>query len=309
MKYSLNTLVMAMAMLGLVACGGSRHKVHTVDPSEVASPDASQSVGRYKIGKPYQVRGRWYYPKLDYDYVETGIASWYGPGFHGKHTANGEIYDQTDLTAAHRTLPMPSMVRVTNLDNGRSLVVRVNDRGPFANDRIIDLSKNSASLLGFLRQGTARVRVEILEDESRRLAAIAQNRELASSTTAVPVESVTAVPLSEGDAAVEAAPASSTQIASRPASVEPEPDGVVTQGRAVSTSIYVQAGSFVDYQNASRLKNRLAQLGPALVVPGWVGAQRYYRVRMGPLANVEEADRYVELLTGDGVNQPQIILE
>src|SRR4051812_48449135 len=94
-----------------------------------SSPYGSQSRGRYKVGQPYTIDGVTYVPREDYNYDETGIASWYGPGFHGRYTANGEVYDQSQLTAAHRTLPMPSLVRVTNLDNGKSVVVRINDRG------------------------------------------------------------------------------------------------------------------------------------------------------------------------------------
>jgi rare lipoprotein A len=136
-----------------------------------ATPGAPmRSYRGYKIGSPYKIKGVWYYPQLDYSYDEVGIASWYGPGFHGKATANGEVYDQDDMTAAHKTLPMPSIVRVTNLDNGRSIKVRVNDRGPFVDGRIIDLSRRGAQTLGFYGAGTARVRVEIEEQESRQLA-------------------------------------------------------------------------------------------------------------------------------------------
>ena len=122
--------------------------------------------GTYKIGKPYQIMGQWYYPKEDYNYSEEGIASWYGEDFHEKTTANGEEYNMNTLTAAHRTLPLPSIVRVTNLENGRSLVLRVNDRGPYAKNRIIDISKRGAELLGFKTKGTAKVRVEVLAKES-----------------------------------------------------------------------------------------------------------------------------------------------
>lgn len=125
----------------------------------------------YKIGAPYRIKGELYRPAVDYAYDAAGEASWYGPGFHGKLTANGEIYDQDSLTAAHPTLPLPSMVRVTNLDNGRTLVLKVNDRGPFIKSRIIDVSRKAAKLLGFFTAGTAPVRVEILEKESRDLAA------------------------------------------------------------------------------------------------------------------------------------------
>ena len=113
----------------------------------------------------------WYYPQVDYDYVEAGVASWYGPGFHGRSTANGEQYDMNGLTAAHRTLPMPSIVRVTNLENGRSIKLRVNDRGPFVGNRVIRRFRRAAQLLGFYMTGTAPVRVEIVADESKQLAA------------------------------------------------------------------------------------------------------------------------------------------
>ncbi len=120
------------------------------------------SAGVYKVGKPYQINGSWYYPHEQPDYDETGVASWYGPTFYGRRTADGEVFDANALTAAHRTLPMPVNVRVTNLGNGKSLVLRVNDRGPFAKSRIIDVSERAAQLLGFYRQGTARVRVTYL---------------------------------------------------------------------------------------------------------------------------------------------------
>lgn len=126
-----------------------------------ASAPSGRSGGdpHYKIGKPYQVNGRWYYPKEDPNYSEVGMASWYGQQFHGRLTANGEIFDMNLLSAAHTTLPLPSMVEVTNLENGRSVIVRVNDRGPFARERIIDMSREAARRLGFEQQGVTRVRV------------------------------------------------------------------------------------------------------------------------------------------------------
>src|SRR5579862_614679 len=125
-------LVPAVACcLLLVAC--SETKFASMAYKEVSAPSGpSPGAGKgiYKVGDPYQIKGVWYYPSEDFNYDETGIASWYGPDFHGKYTANGEVYDMTDVTAAHRTLPMPSVVRVTNLENGRSLILRINDRGP-----------------------------------------------------------------------------------------------------------------------------------------------------------------------------------
>ncbi len=119
--------------------------------------------GVRKLGAPYVAAGRTVVPKEEPDYDRTGTASWYGALFHGRKTANGEIYDMEALSAAHPTLPLPSYVKVTHMESGRSLVVRVNDRGPFARDRIIDLSKRAAQLLGIKRNGTGAVRVTYLK--------------------------------------------------------------------------------------------------------------------------------------------------
>ncbi len=116
--------------------------------------------GRDQLGKPYKVRGKIYYPKEDKNYKKTGLASWYGDAFHGRLTANGEIYDMTHLTAAHPTMPLPSYARVTNVENGSSVIVRVNDRGPYSHNRLIDLSKRAAEMLDYTRTGTAKVKVE-----------------------------------------------------------------------------------------------------------------------------------------------------
>ncbi|UNF29848.1 septal ring lytic transglycosylase RlpA family protein [Bartonella krasnovii] len=120
--------------------------------------------GRATVGKPYQIKGKWYYPEHDPTYARVGEASWYGSDFHGRLTANGEIYDMNLLTAAHPTMPLPSYARVTNLKNGSSLIVRVNDRGPFMKDRIIDLSKQAATILGYVDRGVADVKVEYIAE-------------------------------------------------------------------------------------------------------------------------------------------------
>lgn len=140
--------------------------------SGCAGPDNSK--GRFKVGSPYSIKGKTYYPSENYTKEQEGMASWYGPGFHGKKTANGERFDQMALTAAHPTLQMPSLVRVTNINNGRSVVVRVNDRGPFHSDRIIDLSKGAAEALQFRNMGTTKVRVQVLGPESMALAQAAK---------------------------------------------------------------------------------------------------------------------------------------
>jgi rare lipoprotein A len=122
--------------------------------------EVTASTGRYTIGKPYTVRGQAYVPAADPSYRAEGIASWYGPDFHGGLTANGERYDMNGISAAHPTMPLPSYARVTNLDNGRSIIVRVNNRGPFVRNRLVDLSVGAARALDFYHHGTARVRVE-----------------------------------------------------------------------------------------------------------------------------------------------------
>jgi rare lipoprotein A len=132
----------------------------------VGCSGAPAQKGSYKLGGPYQIEGRWYYPQYDPHYDRTGVASWYGEPFHGRPTANGEVFDRRVVTAAHPTLPLPSLVRVTNLDNGRELMIRVNDRGPFVGNRIIDLSQEAARQLGFERQGTAPVRVQFVRLEN-----------------------------------------------------------------------------------------------------------------------------------------------
>ncbi len=162
------TGVVAAGALLLSACssmpGGS-----SVDPQYgvSASPrvvDSGKPVPRgggvYKVGRPYKIAGEWYYPREDTSYDRVGVASWYGDAFHGRRTANGEVFDMNALSAAHPTLPMPTYARVTNLTNGRSVVVRINDRGPFARDREIDLSARVAKVLDFKQQGTAKVRVQ-----------------------------------------------------------------------------------------------------------------------------------------------------
>ncbi|HAE08841.1 MAG TPA: septal ring lytic transglycosylase RlpA family protein, partial [Alphaproteobacteria bacterium] len=137
---------------------------------------------RYKVGDPYNIAGVWYYPERDLTYDETGIGSWYGDEFAGRLTANGEIFDPNKVTAAHKTLPMPSVVRVTNLDNGKSLVVRINDRGPFVSGRIIDLSREAARLIGYRDNGLAKVRVQVLAEQSLRLENLARRGEFPSLT-------------------------------------------------------------------------------------------------------------------------------
>jgi len=141
--------VILIGLLVLYGCGSPSVQRATPGP-------------HFKVGAPYKINGRWYHPEMVTSYEAVGVASWYGATYHGRLTANGELYDMNALTAAHPTLPLPSIVQVTNLENGRSLVLRVNDRGPFVKSREIDLSRAAARALGFERQGLARVQVRYL---------------------------------------------------------------------------------------------------------------------------------------------------
>lgn len=162
-------LLSTMATL-LAACSSSnqrvdsgRQKVTTYSPRVVSyGQQVPKGGGRYKLGRPYQVGGKTFVPRHQPNYSRTGIASWYGKDFHGRLTANGEVYDMHAMTAAHPTLPLPSMVEVTNTRTGRRVIVRVNDRGPFARGRIIDLSYRAAQELGLVRRGTSEVHVRYL---------------------------------------------------------------------------------------------------------------------------------------------------
>src|SRR5919204_638250 len=157
------------ACLALANCASSGKFASRVDPRYGVSSSprvvaygdpVPKGGGTYRVGKPYMVAGRMYVPEEDVNYREEGLASWYGDDFHGRLTANGEVFDMDSLSAAHPTLPMPCYARVTNLANGKSLIVRVNDRGPYHGNRLIDVSHKTAELLEFRGNGVARVRVE-----------------------------------------------------------------------------------------------------------------------------------------------------
>ncbi len=254
----------------------------TDPPQKQASAIRSQG-GVYKVGNPYKILGRWYYPKEDYAYSEVGVASWYGPDFHAKRTANGEKYNMHSLTAAHRTLPLPSIVKITNLENGRSLVVRVNDRGPYARNRIVDVSKKVAQLLGFLEKGTAKVRVEVLEKESKNLKAALTGKALASEVSAAPTKRVIKSEIGEDVAPLAAAPAIEPLRSSANDGFDDDAKTFLADG------YYVQAGAFANYNAADRLASRVADFGAAHILKAEVNGRMFYRVRVGPYKYHEEA--------------------
>jgi rare lipoprotein A len=154
----------AVGCLALASCAATNKvasKNSKYSPKVVADGEpVPKGGGSYRVGEPYWINGRRYVPTSNPNYRAEGIASWYGPDFHGRLTANGEVYDMDAISAAHTTMPMPSYARVTNIENGKSIIVRVNDRGPYARERVIDLSVGAAKALESYRAGTVRVRVE-----------------------------------------------------------------------------------------------------------------------------------------------------
>ena len=310
-------------MAGLLAsCAETKLAVHgakgLVDRDD-ASAARGEGRGEYKVGQPYQVDGVWYYPRKQPNYQATGIASWYGRPFHGRSTANGEIYDMNRLTAAHRTLPLPSDVRVTNLENGRSVVLRVNDRGPFVPGRIIDVSRYGARLLGFHKKGTAKVRVQIF-------GAGGQSFVLARpAISEVERNAVAAAPRQRVQVAALPPPAGITQAPPTPERQLPRPRGAATRrgGAAppasdselvtvlsvVPTEIYVQVGAFSVYQNANRLRAELSVLGQAKINHVLVEDRDLYRVRFGPIDSVDAADETLRQVIRIGHRGAEIVVE
>ncbi len=295
----LGLVVCMAAALVLSACGGTSPARH-----------GTYTGGTYKVGTPYQVAGQWYYPAEDWGYNQTGLASWYGADFDGNPTANGEVYDMDLFTAAHKTLPMPIHARVTNLENGESIVVRINDRGPFVQGRIIDLSRAAAQELGFLNQGTARVRVQSLGRAPLNTSTAEARDVMEGRTTRV----ASAAPSSSVTAAAIAPPGSTggRVTATRHRNVNGASSAPRNRAVAEPTDIYVQAGSFRQEQNAQRVLNSLAAGGSgrdARIMPTWVDGQRFFRVRMGPFNQVSDADAALARVVSLGHHGARIVVD
>ena len=310
-KYRIHALLIASTFV-LLACAETQLIVHSAkEISGMAKGAVPKTKGYYKVGKPYRIENTWYYPAENFDYSETGIASWYGPKFHRRKTANGETFDMNTLTAAHRTLPMPSLVRVINLGNGRSLQLRVNDRGPFARNRIIDVSRRAAQLLGFQRQGTARVRVEIVADESQRMKLLALNGKISSREQIVagpvPREPVVHQALSEqrttSDPAAQKPKRGSVKIRQH------KPVDVEKVSVARNSKMYVQVGAYIDFANASKVRSSLSRYGPAWLSEKKVGRQKFFRVRIGPMLTLDRADSVLSRLISSGFPKARIVVD
>jgi len=271
---------------------------------------------RARSGNPpfYDVFGKRYYVlSSSVGYRERGVASWYGPGFHNVRTSIGEPYDMYGMTAAHKTLPLPAYVRVTNLQNGRSVVVRVNDRGPFVGNRIIDLSYSAAAKLDMLRNGTAMVEVRTIDPS-------APPPVITASATPAPAAAPPAATALTIVAPAAAAPASSAPAGSAPAAAPaatapgtatPTAGSGVTSPAAAATALFVQAGAFSDPTNAERLAEKLrgGNYGKVIVRDDQIAGRRMYRVRIGPVPSVAEFDRVVAALERAGINDAHLALD
>ena len=285
---------------------------------------------QYKVGNPYAVDGKTYYPAEVASYTEEGQASWYGPGFHGRETANGEEFDTYDMTAAHRTLPMPSIVRVTNLENGRTVYVRVNDRGPFKHNRIIDVSKNAATALGFNNQGTTHVRVEFMPDASRIVAEAAKAGQKMPTEEALERAGMGNGALSPAQFANAAPPANTAiyqtasytvpvpVISSQTANTEHvlrEPVALTVHpatqaGRAAAHAgpMYVQAGAYSSAAHAKMIQKKLANIGAAKIDTVTRDGVRLYCVRLTAHDSIT-AHHMLEKVTGMGYGTAKIVTD
>ena len=254
----------------------------------------------YKIGKKYNVGGKYYYPKKDLYYNKTGIASWYGPKFHGKLTANGEIYNQYALTAAHKTLPLPSAVKVTNLKNNKSIVLRINDRGPFVNDRIIDLSSKAADILDLKREGTGLVRVQILREKSLYLEKLAKQgsfpeindlKETELPNITIPDKVV-----------VKIKDTKSKKIVTKKINYN-------LKNLNKEYKIYIKLASFSSKKNAEIMKKKVSYIDKVKIYKIYKLNKTLYQVKAGPFLSVEKVDQLHSLLLQKGMQGAKIIIE
>ncbi len=254
----------------------------------------------YKIGKKYNVGGKYYYPKKDLYYNKTGIASWYGPKFHGKLTANGEIYNQYALTAAHKTLPLPSAVKVTNLINNKSIVLRINDRGPFVNDRIIDLSSKAADILEIKRKGTGLVRVQILKQKSLHLEKLARQgffpeiadlKETELPNITIPNKVTVNIKDTKNQKNV------TKKINYNLKNLNKE------------YNIYIKLASFSSNKNAEIMKKKVSYIDKVKIYKIYKMNKTLYQVKAGPFTSVEKVDHVYSLLLQKGMQGAKIIIE
>lgn len=317
--FTFRFLFVGISLLSLSACSTAELAIDLIQKShrtkaeeERAAAPPPEAVPIYKVGNPYQIAGVWYYPERNLQYDETGIASWYGDEFAGRLTANGEIFDPEQVTAAHKTLPMPSVVRVTNLDNGRSLVVRLNDRGPYVAGRIIDLSRASARLLGFKEQGTARVRVQILAEQSLRLEQLAKQGQFPELNQVDDMPTITAAArpkvtlnAKHNRDDVHAKPERQSALDLLAASKV----GEVIEIAPVETEIWVQIGAFYQQENAKGVLAKASDLSVGQVSSTIANGKTLYRARLGPVGSVEAADNLLSDVLNLGFAGARIVVD
>ena len=331
---SFGILALLVIALGLTACSRSKPRTKETKFSKRVIPMGQRvpkGGGRYKVGNPYKIAGRWYHPRENKRYDKKGIASWYGDLFHGRYTANGEIYDMNALTAAHPTLPMPTYAQVTNLQNGRSIVVRINDRGPYAHDRVIDLSKRSAKVLGIHRAGTGRVRVRYLGKAPLNGNDSYERQVLASQPWARVAHNgapkIYAKPVAEavnrGAKPMALARANDPMtVGTVPAPTRKPPTQRVARAASPRTAaiprttsaarpnrrmVFVQAGSFRSELNADNVRRRLQGLGTVQVYPAEVNGTIWYRVRVGPFRERHQANEALQRVVEAGSTGARIV--
>ncbi len=348
-RFVLPALLCAVLTIHLSACDSQDNQDSTGLGERVIplGQPVPKGGGRYQVGVPYEIAGVRYTPTVDPDYDRTGIASWYGELFHGRYTANGEIYDMDRLSAAHPTLPLPVYVHVTNLKNGRSLIVRVNDRGPFRNGRILDLSRRSAEVLGFRRAGTAPVRVRYLRrapldgDDSYELAYLAgrAHRGVASdaanpktpkerqgvvrgSAPGLPPrpdrpdrtpKTVAAIAMPDKAAVAQSGPVPVPSAVTPVSATAPQKRHVSEGPEPMPdlnpvTGPSIQAGSFRSKENADRARETLLGIAPVHVNTVDVAGETYYRVLVGPFPDDIEAAAAVPLVADAGYQGAKIVL-
>jgi peptidoglycan lytic transglycosylase len=270
----------------------------------LAGCSSSSQRGVYKLGQPYQINGRWYYPEYDLHYDRVGTASWYGEPFHGRATANGERFDRKSVSAAHPTLPLPSMVRVVNLANHRELVVRVNDRGPFVADRLIDLSQEAARQLGFERQGLARVRVQFvsLADADGKppeaTTKVAPDPDPLPARSAEPLPQLVAAAPQPHFAATTAAP---KLAATAPISL------VGATSPAQCARHFIQVGAYAEAVRARRVMAELHGLQAMPVSLAVPAEDHLARVRLGPIADPIAVDATLDRIKRFGFSEAFIV--
>lgn len=264
-------------------------------PTQTSGEGAQPWLERERVGPPYEANGRWYVPTPEPGYAQTGTASWYGSDFHGRPTASGEVFDQAALTAAHPTLPIPSLVQVTNLENGREVIVRVNDRGPFVGDRLIDMSRAGAEALGFQQAGHARVHVRYLGPAPRRVNA--DGSQAPASAASPPPVSAPVENVEEGPRSLLPPPSSNTDLAgdmddqAAPAPMPASPPQYASAVPSYAGAYVVQVGAYSELANAHRVRDAVGAAGPVTVdVRRSASGAELFRVRVGPWQSREEAD-------------------